>query len=259
MTLDLYTCINFGIISNCTNATACPSFALGKGIALWYVIDPKHWVFSKADGVICRVVYILQDQDLITSLFRLVIDAARDTIPRAITIPKSLTLGWSAGICWRPCGPWAGNPQAQANSGTEPMIIWPENRESWTKHASTVSTKTPIGHVWNRVRNISGKISAHPSSIKMGRMLHPSATPWVLLTSMQLQAQTTLLTKVQDSWPLRSRMTRSEISWITSGPQETSHISAGQQLWPPSPNQTRNKLTQSVADQSYRSVACARS
>ena len=74
-----------------------------------------------------------------------------------------------------------------------------------------------------------------PTQTVSARMLHRSAPPRILLMNMQLYAQTTppFLTKVQYSRSSRSRMTRSKsskISWITSGPPETSHISAGKQL-----------------------------
>ena len=76
-----------------------------------------------------------------------------------------------------------------------------------------------------------------PTQTVSARMLHRSAPPRILLMNMQLYAQTTppFLTKVQYSRSSRSRMTRSKsskISWITFGPPETSHISAGKQLWP---------------------------
>ena len=51
----------------------------------------------------------------------------------------------------------------------------------------------------------------------------------------------------------------SKISWITSGPQETSRTSGEQPLWSPSPNQTRTMLTPIVTDQSRWPAACARS
>ena len=56
---------------------------------------------------------------------------------------------------------------------------------------------------------------------------------------------------------LRTHWKSSKISWITSGPQETSRTSGEQPLW--SPNQTRTMLTQIVTDQSRWPAACARS
>ena len=63
-------------------------------------VDPSHWVFSKADweqfAELCMDKItgdILQDQDPLTSFVRRVIHAAKDSIPRATTIPKK-------------CNPW---------------------------------------------------------------------------------------------------------------------------------------------------------
>ena len=58
---------------------------------------------------------------------------------------------------------------------------------------------------------------------------------------------------------LRTQWKSSNISWIISGPQETSRTSGEQPLWCPSPNQTRIMLTQIVTDQSRWPAACARS
>ena len=75
--------------------------------------DSNHWVFSKADWE--RIAescmdkikgHILQDQDPLTSFVELVISVAKDSIPRATTIPKSLTHGLtkSAERFWGPDG-----------------------------------------------------------------------------------------------------------------------------------------------------------
>ena len=57
--------------------------------------DSNHWVFSKADwerfAESCMdeiTGHILEDQDPLTSFVELVISAAKDSVPRATTVPK---------------------------------------------------------------------------------------------------------------------------------------------------------------------------
>ena len=77
--------------------------------------DPIHWVFSKADWEL----WVMFGQNhgwyppvsRPPHLFcRTRHRCCKDNIPRVTTIPQSLTLGSmkSAGICWRPDGPWTG-------------------------------------------------------------------------------------------------------------------------------------------------------
>ena len=42
------------------------------------------------------------------------------------------------------------------NTGTGPTIIH-QKRESWTRYVLQLNTNTPINHVWNRVRILSGR------------------------------------------------------------------------------------------------------
>ena len=58
---------------------------------------------------------------------------------------------------------------------------------------------------------------------------------------------------------LRTHWKSLKISWITSGPQNTSRTSGEQPLWSLSPNQIRIMLSQIVTDQSHWPAACARS
>ena len=50
-----------------------------------------------------------------------------------------------------------------------PTIIYSEKRESWTKYVSKLNTNTPIKHVWDRVRKISGKNVCPPKQYLIGK------------------------------------------------------------------------------------------
>ena len=55
------------------------------------------------------------------------------------------------------------------NSGTGLTIIYPEKKESWTQYVSKLNSNTPITHVWNRLRKISGKDVCSPKQYLNGK------------------------------------------------------------------------------------------
>ena len=62
--------------------------------------------------------------------------------------------------------------------GTGPTIIYPEKkRELWTRYVSQLDTNTPINHVWNRVRKISGKNVCPPKQYLKGKDGAPITDP----------------------------------------------------------------------------------
>ena len=152
--------------------------------------DSNHWVFPKADwerfAESCTdkiTGHILQDQDPLTSFVELVISAAKDSIPRATTVPKKSN-PWFDEECremlkarraldrkvHRGGGPRAETlmsfrrTQAQAR-----RLFTRKKRESWTKYVSKLNTNTPIKHVWDRVRKISGKNVCPPKQYLNGK------------------------------------------------------------------------------------------
>ena len=147
---------------------------------------------------------------------------------------------------------------------------------------SQLNTNTPIKHVWNRVRKISGKnvcpskqylngkdgapitdprdianehaaaftdnsSSAHSSSGVLYWRLNP--------VPLDLTGSTTTCWNTS----LRTHYRSSKRSWTSSGSMVISLISGGQQQWSHSPNQTRTTLTHSVTDPLHWPVVLTRS
>ena len=134
---------------------------------------------------------ILHDQDPLTSFVGHVIDAAIGSIPRATTVPKKSN-PWFDEECretlktrraldrevHRGRGPRVETllsfrrTQAQAR-----RLFTQKKRVSWTRYVSQLNTNTPIKHVWNRVRKISGKNVCPPKHYLKGKDGDPITDP----------------------------------------------------------------------------------
>ena len=201
--------------------------------------DPSHWVFSRADwdqfAELCMDKItgdILHDQDPLTSFVTHVIDAAKDSIPRATTCspPKVQPLVWwrMPGNAEDQVGLGQKSPQRRGGGGgggggggarVETLI---SSRQTQAQARRLFTQKKSHGpgmcHNWTPTPQSSMcgtewgkypvKMSAHPSNISMGRMVLPSLTPRISLMRKQQHSQTTppLPTTVPDSRPSRLKM-----------------------------------------------------
>ena len=146
---------------------------------------PSHWVFSKADWELfddlCleRITEdILEEGDPLQSFVEQITKAANDSIPRATTIPKKSNLGLTrnAGKPWKLSEPWTRESDKVENS-EEKVCLLSEirrlfnkmKRKSWAEYVSKLSADTPIKHVWDRVRKISGKNICPPKQYLNGK------------------------------------------------------------------------------------------
>ena len=152
--------------------------------------DPSHWVFSRADWEqfhdLCmeRITEdILEEADPLNSFVEHLTKAANDSIPRATTIPKKSN-PWFDEECRealkarraldkrvRQSRELRGETlsafrrsQAQAR-----RLFKQKKRQSWAEYVSKLSTNTPIKHVWDRVRKISGKNICPPKQYLNGK------------------------------------------------------------------------------------------
>ena len=148
--------------------------------------DSSHLVFSRADlekfHDLCLEKItedILGEADPLNSFIKHIAQARNESIPRATTIPKKSN-PWFDEECRealkarhtldkraRQSREIRGETlsafrrsQAQAR-----RLFNLKKRQSWADYVSKLSTDTPIKHVWDRVRKISGKTSALPSNI----------------------------------------------------------------------------------------------
>ena len=148
--------------------------------------DPSHWVFSRADWEkfhdLCLEKItedILGEADPLNSFVKHITQAGNESIPRATTIPKKSN-PWFDEECREALKARRAldkrarrsreirgetlsafrRSQAQAR-----RLFNLKKRQSWADYVSKLSTDTPIKHVWDRVRKISGKTSALPSNI----------------------------------------------------------------------------------------------
>ena len=84
-----------------------------------------------------------------------------------------------------------------------------EKCQSWAEYVSKLSTNTPIKHVWDRVRKISGKNICPPKQYLNGKDGAAITNPKLLLMSMRQHSQTTPPpTTVLHSRPLKCRRRR---------------------------------------------------
>ena len=162
------------------------------------VHDPTHWVFSRADweGFMgaCRERIddaVLQSPDPLQSFVDLIIKIADDFIPKASTIPRKSN-PWFDQECRdalktrraldnkmkRGCGPHQETlisfKRAQARAR---RLFNQKKRDSWRNYVSQLTTNTPIKHVWDRVRKISGKNICPPKQYLRGKDSKAVTTP----------------------------------------------------------------------------------
>ena len=162
------------------------------------VHDPTHWVFSRADwegfmGVCQERIddAVLQSPDPLQSFVDLVIKIADDFIPKASTIPRKSN-PWFDQECRdalktrraldnkvkRGCGPHQETlisfKRAQARAR---RLFNQKKRDSWRNYVSQLTTNTPIKHVWDRVRKISGKNICPPKQYLRGKDGKAVTTP----------------------------------------------------------------------------------
>ena len=152
--------------------------------------DPSHWVFSKADWELfddlCleRITEdILEEEDPLQSFVEHITKATNDSIPRATTIPKKSN-PWFDEECRealkarraldkrvRQSREFRGETlsafrksQAQAR-----RLFNQKKRKSWANYVSKLSADTPIKHVWDTVRKMSGKNICPPKQYLNGK------------------------------------------------------------------------------------------
>ena len=126
---------------------------------------------------------ILEEADPLHSFVEIITKAANDGIPRATTIPKK-------------SNPWFDEECREALKARRVLdkrvrqsrelrvetlsafrrsqakarrLFNQKKRQSWTEYVSKLSTDTPIKHVWDRVREISGKNVGAPKQYLNGK------------------------------------------------------------------------------------------
>ena len=152
--------------------------------------DPSHWVFSKADWELFDELClerinedILEEGDPLQSFVEHITKAANDSIPRATTIPKKSN-PWFDEECRealkarraldkrvRQSREFRGE-SLSAFRKSQAQARWLFNqtkRKSWAEYVSKLSADTPIKHVWDRVRKISGKNICPPKQYLNGK------------------------------------------------------------------------------------------
>ena len=152
--------------------------------------DPYHWVFCKANweqfhdvclGSISED--ILEEADPLHSFVEHITKAANDCIPRATTIPKKSNL-WFDEECRealkarraldkrvRHSRELRGETvSAFRRSQAKARRLFNQKKlQSWAEYVSKLSAETPIKHVWDRVRRISGKNVCPPKQYLNGK------------------------------------------------------------------------------------------
>ena len=186
--------------------------------------DPSHWVFSKANWEEFHDVCLksiaedtLGEADPLHSFVEHITKAANECIPRATTIPKK-------------SNPWFDEECREALKARRALdervehsrelrretisafrrsqvkarqLFNQKKRQSWAEYVSKLSTKTPIKHVWDRVRKISGKNICPPKQSLNGKNGTTITDQKILLKNTQQYSQTTppLPTRVLHSRP----------------------------------------------------------
>ena len=152
--------------------------------------DSNHWVFPKADwerfaeSCMDKITgHILQDQDPLISFVELVISAVKDSIPRATIVPKKSN-PWFDEECRemlrarraldRKVHRKGGSEQGHSCPSDElrhrPNDYLLGKKESRGQNMSqSLNPNTPIKHVWDRVRKISGKNVCPPKRYLNGK------------------------------------------------------------------------------------------
>ena len=152
--------------------------------------DPSHWVFSKANWEqfhdVCLESIsedILEEADPLHSFVEHITKAANDCIPRATTIPKKSN-PWFDEECrealkarraldkrvWQSRELRGETISAFRRSQVKARRLFNQKkRQSWAEYVSKLSAETPIKHVWDRVRKISGKNIYPPKQYLKGK------------------------------------------------------------------------------------------
>ena len=152
--------------------------------------DPSHWVFSMADWELFDELClerinedILEEGDPLQSFVEHITKAANDSISRATTIPKKSN-PWFDEECRealkarraldkrvRQSREFRGESlSAFRKSQVQARRLFNQKkRKSWAEYVSKLSADTPIKHVWDRVRKISGKNICPPKQYLNGR------------------------------------------------------------------------------------------
>ena len=150
----------------------------------------SHWVFSKADWEqfhdLCfegTSEDILVEADPLHFFVEIITKAANDSIPRATTIPKKSN-HWFDEECRealkarrvldkrvRQSRELRGETLSafRRSQAKARRLFNQKKRQSWTEYVSKLSTDTPIKHVWDRVRKISGKNVCAPEQYLNGK------------------------------------------------------------------------------------------
>ena len=125
---------------------------------------------------------MLEEADPLHSFVEHITKAANDCIPRATTIPKKSN-PWFDEECREALGlggPWTREFNSRELRGeTISAFRWSQakarrlfnqkKRQSWAEYVSKLSAETPIKHVWDRVRKISGKNICPPKQYLNGK------------------------------------------------------------------------------------------
>ena len=135
--------------------------------------------------------------------------------------PRNRTLGSmkNAGKPWRLGGPWTRETDEVEKSEGKLLSAFRRSqaqarrlfnlkkRQSWADYVSKLSTDTPIKHVWDRVRKISGKNICPPKQYLNRKDGTAIIDQKILLTNTQQYSQTTspLPTTVLHSRPLKEQ------------------------------------------------------
>ena len=150
---------------------------------------------------------LAEEADHLHSFVEYITKAANDCIPRTTTIPMKLNHWFDEG-CREPLKArrapdkrvWQ-SPELKEETisafkrshANARRLFNQEKRQSWAEYVLKLSGGAPIKHVWDRVGKLSGKNVCAPNYIWLGRMVLPSQTPKILLTSIQRHSQITPL------------------------------------------------------------------
>ena len=210
--------------------------------------DSNHWVFPKADweqfaeSCMDKITgHILQDQDPLTSFVELVISAAKDSIPRATTVPKKSNT-WFDEECremlrarraldrkvHRGGGPRAETLMSFRRTQAQARRLF--TLKAKHQHPNQACVRQGEENIWQKC------LPTQAVSKREGWCFHG----WPLPMSMQQHSQiTSLPTTAQDSRQSRNRMRRSESTSLLTISKSTTNPSgwgiSGVPSWKPNP------------------------
>ena len=152
--------------------------------------DPSYWFFSKANWEEFHDVCLesisedtLGEADPLHSLVQHITKAANECIPRATTIPKKSN-PWFDEECREALKARRALDERVEHSrelrgetisafrrsqAKARQLFNQMKRQSWAEYVSKLSAETPIKHVWDRVREISGKNICPPKQYLNGK------------------------------------------------------------------------------------------